>query len=106
MDKKEINELSHLKITSLDDKGKKIDVSEDVKLGVFVDKPDFLLKITGNLEIVFDDNFKALTHFEIEAKTVEILIKKLLIEITKTSLSKLNEALQFLTEKRSEDNGF
>ncbi len=68
----------------------------------FVEKPDFLLKITGKLEIDFNDNFKTIKDFEIEAKTLEILIKKLLNEITKVSLSKLQEGLQFIIEKRSE----
>ena len=97
------SELSKLKIITLDDKNKEIDVSENVKLRVFVDKPDFLLKITGKLEIDFNDNIKTIKDFEIEAKTLEVLIKKLLNEITKVSLSKLHEALQFVIEKRSEE---
>ncbi len=68
----------------------------------FVEKPDFLLKITGKLEIDFNDKIKTIKDFEIEAKDLNILIKKLLNEITEVSLGKLQEALQFIIEKRSE----
>lgn len=109
MSEKENNDLSHLKISSLDDKGKETDVSENVKLRVwsgktskFVEKPDFLLKITGKLEIDFNDKIKTIKDFKIEAKDLNVLINKLLNEITKVSLGKLEEALQFIIEKRSE----
>ena len=103
MNEKGNSELSTLKISTLDDKGKEIDVSENVGLRVFVDKPDFLLKITGKLEIDFNDKFKTIKDFEIEAKDLNILIKKLLNEITKVSLSKLQEALQFIIKNGSEE---
>ena len=109
MNEKENNQLSSLKISSLDDKGKETDVSENVELRVwpgkkstFVEKPDFLLKITGKLEIDFNDKVKTIKDFKIEAKDLNVLIKKLLNEITQVSLSKLQEALQFIIEKRSE----
>lgn len=102
MNEKENSELSSLKITSLDDKDKEIDVSENVALRVFVEKPVFLLKITGKLEIDFNDKIKTIKAFEIEAKTLNILIKRLLDEITMVSLSTLQEALQFIIEKGSE----
>ena len=109
MNEKENNQLSSLKISSLDDKGKETDVSENVELrvwpgkkSIFVEKPDFLLKITGKLEIDFNDKVKTIKDFKIEAKDLNVLIKKLLNEITQVSLSKLQEALQFIIEKRSE----
>lgn len=102
MDKKENSELSKLKISTLDDEGKEIDVSENVRMRVWVDKPDFLLKITGKLEIDFNDTNKTIKDFEIEAKDLNVLIKKLLNEITEVSLTKLHEILQFVIEKRSE----
>lgn len=68
----------------------------------FVEKPDFLLKITGKLEIDFNDNIKTIKKIEIEAKDLNVLIKKLLNEINKVSLSKLEEAFQFIIKKRSE----
>ena len=110
MNEKENNDLSHLEIISVDEKGKETDVSENVELRIwpgkkskFVEKPDFLLKITGKLEIDFNDKNKTIKDFEIEAKDLNVLIKKLLNEITEVSLSKLQEALQFIIEKRSED---
>lgn len=109
MSEEENNKLSSLKISSLDDKGKETDVSENVEMRVwpgktskFVEKPDFLLKITGKLEIDFNDNTKTIEEFEIEAKELDTLIKKLLNKITKVSLNKLDEVLQFLIEKGSE----
>lgn len=69
----------------------------------FVEKPEFLLKITGKLEIDFNDKNKTIKNFEIEAKNLDILIKKLLNEITEVSFNKLQEALQFIIEKGSEN---
>ncbi len=93
----------------MNDKSEEIGVSDDAEVSLypetkstFVDKPDFLLKITGKLEIDFNDKINTIKDFEIEAKTLEILIRKLLYEINKISLNKLHEALQFLIEKGSE----
>ena len=83
------------------DKSEKIK-KERLSPKVFVEKPVFLLKITGKLEIDFNDSFKTIKDFEIEAKNLNILIKKLLNEINKISLSKLQETLQFIIKNESE----
>lgn len=68
-----------------------------------IEKPVFDLILRGKLEIQYDENNVDIKEIDITAKNLDQLIHRLLDEVTKVSLGKLHEILQFLVEKAREN---
>ena len=65
-------------------------------------KSDLKLKLTGKLEIQYDEKNTDIREFNIEAADLNRLVHKLLDEFNKTSIAKVEEILLFISEKRGE----